>query len=106
MVDWVAAGHVPLRRSPAPAAAKEGKLIAVLTVAKEIFEAALKLDPADRAHVAHGLLESLDAPPDEDAERLWNEELARRREKIESGEATSHSLDELQKRVDKALSSG
>jgi len=75
-------------------------------VAKEIFEAALKLDPADRAHVAHGLLESLDAAPDEDAERLWNEELARRREKIERGEATFHSLDELQKRVSKALDGG
>jgi hypothetical protein len=88
------------------AAAKEGKLTTMSTVAKEIFEAALKLDPADRAHVAHGLLESLDATPDEDADRLWNEELARRREKIERGEGTFHSLDELQKRVDKALGGG
>jgi len=74
--------------------------------AKEIFEAALKLDPADRAHVAHGLLESLHAGPDEDAERLWNEELVRRREKIERGEATFHSLDELQRRVEKSRGGG
>jgi hypothetical protein len=93
-------------QTPEPAAAKEGKMIIMTTAAKEIFEAALKLDPADRAHVAHGLLESLDAAPDEDAERLWNEELARRREKIERGQATFHSLDELQKRVEKALGSG
>lgn len=73
------------------------------SAAKEIFEAALKLDPADRAHVAHGLLESLEAAPDADADRLWNEELARRREKIERGEAQFRSLEEFQKRVSKAL---
>ena len=77
-----------------------------MSAAKEIFEAAIRLDPADRAHVAHRLLESLDAAADEDAERLWNEELARRREKIERGEASVHSLDELQKRVEKALGGG
>jgi hypothetical protein len=76
------------------------------SAAKEIFEAALKLDPDERAHVAQGLLESLDAAPDEDAERLWNEELVRRQEKIERGEATFHSLDELQRRVTKALGGG
>lgn len=65
----------------------------------------MKLDPADRAHVAHGLLESLEAAPDEDAERLWNEELARRREKIERGEAQFRTLDEMQRRVSKALDS-
>jgi hypothetical protein len=37
---------------------------------------------------------------------LWNEELARRREKIERGDATFHSLDELEKRVGKALRGG
>jgi putative addiction module component (TIGR02574 family) len=74
--------------------------------AKAVFRAALKLDPAERAQVAQGLIESLDAAPDEDAERLWNAELARRREKIERGEATFHSLEELQKRVEKALGGG
>ena len=44
--------------------------------AKEIIEAALKLDPIERARVAHELLDSLEAAPEEDAERLWNEELA------------------------------
>jgi len=70
---------------------------------KEIIEAALKLDPIERARVAHELLDSLEAAPDEDAERLWNEELARRREKIERGEAVFHPIEELQKRVKKAL---
>ncbi len=76
------------------------------TAARGVLEAALKLDPTERAHVAQELLESLDAAPDEDAERLWNEELARRPEKIERGEATFHSLDELQTRVEKALGGG
>ena len=52
---------------PGPPLRRKVKLIVMTTAAKEIFEAALKLDPADRAHVAHGLLESLDAAPDEDA---------------------------------------
>jgi Putative addiction module component len=69
----------------------------------DIFDAAMGLDPIERRRLAYELLESLDAAPDEDAERLWNEELARRREKIERGEAVFHPLEELQRRVTKAL---
>ncbi len=72
----------------------------------DIFDAAMGLDPIERRRLAYELLESLDAAPDEDAERLWNEELARRREKIERGEAVFHPLEELQRRVMKALGGG
>jgi len=72
----------------------------------DIFDAAMGLDPTERRRLAYELLESLDAAPDEDAERLWNEELARRREKIERGEAVFHPLEELQRRVTKALGGG
>jgi putative addiction module component (TIGR02574 family) len=64
--------------------------------AKEIIEAALKLDPAERVHVAEAIWESVDDDePTEDVERLWREELARRRQKIESGQARFFSIAEV-----------
>jgi putative addiction module component (TIGR02574 family) len=71
--------------------------------AKQIIEDALKLDPADRVHVAEALWESVDAEPSEDVARLWREELARRRKKIESGEARFFSLDEVKTEAQKIL---
>lgn len=72
--------------------------------AKDIIEAALKLDPAERVHVAEAIWESVDdEDPAEDVERLWNEELARRRQKIESGQARFFSIDELKARAQKIL---
>jgi putative addiction module component (TIGR02574 family) len=53
--------------------------------ARQILDAALKLDPAERVHVAEMIWESVDDQPAENAEQLWREELARRRQKIESG---------------------
>ena len=74
--------------------------------AKEIIEAALKLDPAERVHVAEAIWESVDAEPTEDIERLWCEELARRRQKIESGQARFFSIDEVRAEAQKILVRG
>jgi hypothetical protein len=71
--------------------------------ARTILDSALRLDPAERARIAHELLESVEPAPEGDVERSWNEELARRREKIERGEAVFHSLAELRDRLDKEL---
>jgi putative addiction module component (TIGR02574 family) len=72
--------------------------------AKEIIEAALKLDPAERVHVAEVIWESVDEDePAEDLERLWREELARRRQKIESGQARFFSIDEVRAEAQKIL---
>jgi len=74
------------------------------SAAKEIIEAALKLDPAERVHVAEAIWESVDEDePVEDVERLWREELARRRQKIESGQGRFFSVDELKVRAQKIL---
>jgi|JI6StandDraft_1071083.scaffolds.fasta_scaffold1617573_1 putative addiction module component (TIGR02574 family) len=43
------------------------------------------LPTADRAQLALYLIESLDTKVDADAERLWEEELQRRIEQIQSG---------------------
>ena len=72
--------------------------------AKEIIEAALKLDPAERVHVAEAIWESVDEDePAEDVERLWREELVRRRQKIESGQARFFSIDEVRAEAQKIL---
>lgn len=71
--------------------------------AKQILDAALKLDPAERVHVAEMIWESVDDQPGENAEQLWREELARRRQKIESGQARFFSIDEVKAEAQKIL---
>jgi putative addiction module component (TIGR02574 family) len=54
--------------------------------AKDILDAALKLDPAERARIAHEIIVSLDdEPADEGVEEAWEQELAKRAAEIDSG---------------------
>ena len=54
--------------------------------AKEILDAALKLEPAERARIAHEIIVSLDdEPADEGVEEAWEQELAQRAAEIDSG---------------------
>lgn len=55
------------------------------TAAKEIIEAALKLEPADRVRVAHELLESVDGGGNGGIDAKWVEELEQRARDIEEG---------------------
>jgi putative addiction module component (TIGR02574 family) len=71
--------------------------------AKQIIEAALKLDPAERVHVAELIWDSVDEEQTENVEELWREELARRRQKIESGQARFFSIDEVKADAQKIL---
>lgn len=50
-----------------------------------IFEQALKLPPEARAALAGSLLDSLDSPPDPDAEAAWAAEIAKRLQDIDGG---------------------
>jgi putative addiction module component (TIGR02574 family) len=71
--------------------------------AKQIIEDALKLDPAERVHVAEALWDSIDDEAAETAQQLWREELARRRQKIEAGVARFCSVDEVKAEAQKIL---
>jgi putative addiction module component (TIGR02574 family) len=52
---------------------------------KAILEATLKLDPQERARIAHELIVSLDEGPAEDGvEAAWEQELERRAGEIDS----------------------
>jgi putative addiction module component (TIGR02574 family) len=54
--------------------------------AKDILDAALRLEPAERARIAHEIIVSLDdEPADEGVEEAWEQELAKRAAEMDSG---------------------
>jgi putative addiction module component (TIGR02574 family) len=61
----------------------------------ELKREALRLDPTDRARLAHELLVSLDELPEPEVERLWLEEAERRRHDVESGKSGLIPADEV-----------
>ncbi len=56
---------------------------------EEIEAEALKLDPKARARLAERLLESLETLSDQEAERLWAEEAARRDADLDAAPETA-----------------
>ena len=71
--------------------------------AREIIEAALKLEPIEREHIANELLESIDQSADAELSPAWEAEIQRRLRKIESGNATFVSADEVFARAEAIL---
>jgi putative addiction module component (TIGR02574 family) len=63
--------------------------------AKEVLEAAMRLEPTEREQIAHELLESIDESSDVALSPEWEAEIQRRLRKIETGEATFVSGDEV-----------
>ncbi len=66
---------------------------------EQIAAAALALPEEDRLELADRLLESLDGPPDDDIERAWADEIARRLEKVRSGKVATIPWEEARKRI-------
>lgn len=64
-----------------------------------IEQTLLALPKADRAHLAHLLLESLDAPSDADVRKLWLGEARRRADEIDTGRVELVSGEELERQV-------
>jgi putative addiction module component (TIGR02574 family) len=67
--------------------------------AAELLRDALSLPPEARAALIDSLLESLDVEVDDDAEVLWQEEIRRRLQQIDSGAITLVPWDEAQHRL-------
>jgi hypothetical protein len=63
--------------------------------AAEVLKTALSLNAEDRATVAEKLLASLDDLGEEEANRLWAEVAARRREEFRAGRAAVVAADEV-----------
>jgi Putative addiction module component len=60
---------------------------------------ALRLPPEERARLASELLESLDELPQQDADRFWLGEAARRGAQVDSGEVQLVSSDEVDRKA-------
>jgi putative addiction module component (TIGR02574 family) len=61
----------------------------------ELTADALQLDAVSRANLAKALISSLDDLSEEEPERLWVDEVTRRREALESGAGKTSPLDEV-----------
>lgn len=66
---------------------------------KEVFREVFDLPDDDRAALAGLLLESLEPPPDPDAEDLWAAEAERRWNEIESGLAVTIPWEEVREKL-------
>lgn len=73
--------------------------------AEEILEQAMQLSESERAEVAAKLIKSVDQEADTEAERLWDEEIARRVAAVESGQAKVLSWEEVRGRMRSTRSS-
>jgi putative addiction module component (TIGR02574 family) len=69
--------------------------------AKEILDAVLKLEPAERARIAHEIIVSLDEEPaDEGVEEAWEQELERRARDIDEGRVQFVSWSEARQEIE------
>ena len=74
--------------------------------AREVLHKALALPEDDRTALIRSLIESLDGAAEEDVERAWNEEIARRIEDLDSGKAKTVAWEEIRQRVAARLAHG
>lgn len=66
---------------------------------EKVRSEALRLTEAERAELAHSLVTSLDGPKDENAESIWDAEILRRLDEIDSGAAELIDREELRRRI-------
>jgi putative addiction module component (TIGR02574 family) len=59
----------------------------------------LALPPEDRAALAERLIQSLDSPADDGVEAAWSEEIRRRLERLDSGQAATVPWTEARRRI-------
>lgn len=74
--------------------------------ANDVLKRALALPAEDRAELAGSLLESLDVGQDPDAETVWQQEVARRIQDLDSGKVKAIPWAEVRRRVAAKLSNG
>ena len=60
---------------------------------------ALRLSEAERAELAHSLVQSLDGPADPDAQSAWDVEIVRRLAEVDAGSAELIDREEMRRRM-------
>jgi hypothetical protein len=77
----------------------------MITDLKEIENSALNLNKKDKVRLADKLLQSIHGKIDPEIEQAWFDEVKKRKESLESGEASLHSasdvINEARKRLQK-----
>jgi len=71
--------------------------------AEELLEDALQLTLEERANLVSELIASIDGEPDEDAERAWAAEIARRARRAIAGESSGTDWDIVKARIEGKL---
>ncbi len=75
----------------------------MITDIKEIEDSALNLNKKEKARLADKLLQSIHGKIDPEIEKAWIQEIQKRKESLNSGEASLHSssevLSEARKRI-------
>jgi putative addiction module component (TIGR02574 family) len=66
---------------------------------EQLLTLALELPPDQRAELAGRLLESLDRAADDGVEQAWSEEIRRRLDRLNAGEATTLPFSEARRRI-------
>ena len=66
---------------------------------EKVRSEALRLSAAERAELAHSLVESLDGPVDQDAESAWDAEVARRLAEVDAGTAELIDREDMRRRM-------
>jgi putative addiction module component (TIGR02574 family) len=66
---------------------------------EKVRSEALRLSEAERAELAHSLVESLDGPADKDAQAAWDVEIARRLAEVDAGTAVVIDREEMRRRM-------
>ena len=69
----------------------------MITDFKEIESSALNLDKKSKARLADSLLQSIHGQINPEIEQVWIDEVQRRKETLESGEASLHSSSDVLK---------
>jgi putative addiction module component (TIGR02574 family) len=72
--------------------------------ALELLQKALTLAEEERTALVRSLIESLEEVSDQNAERAWDEEIARRIADLDSGRAKTVSWEEVRQRISARLS--
>lgn len=75
------------------------------TAAEEILGSALRQPEKERARIAEALIASLDATPDPEVEQVWQREVSRRLEELDSGAVQGLPWEEVRDRLDPRLPS-
>lgn len=70
---------------------------------KRALDLALELPESERAALTH---DSLDGPPDADAQQAWEAEITKRLDELETGKVRTIDADEALRRIDARLRSG